>query len=383
MKDMLAWKDLAKNSWLLNQVKFCVSGYWEGESAQRGTLKSAHWSFEFLTETELWMGFPGGASGKEPACQGRRLKRWGCDPWIRKIPWRRKWQPTPVFLPGEFHGQRGLVGYRTWGCKELDATEVTWHTSMHQLSMCQARLTSCVAECGSRNEICTEIKRSHTSKIWKFQFSQNGKKWLSNLDINYRPKKKWCSGIKECALEKGTSPRTKEKFSPGLLQQSIVVQLLSCIHPFLTSWTAALQASLSFTVSWSLLKLMSIESVMSSSHLILCCPLLLLPWMFPSIRFFSIELALCIRWPKDWSFSFSISPSNEYSGLISFRVDWMDLLAVQRTVKSLLQHHSWKASVLWCSAFFYWPALTVIYDYWKNHSFDYTDICRQSNVSAF
>ena len=104
--------------------------------------------------------------------------------------------------------------------------------------------------------------------------------------------------------------------------------------------------------SWSLLKLMSIESVMPSSYLILCCPLLLLPSIFPSIRVFSSESALHIRWPKYWSFSFSISPSNEYWGLISFRMDWLDLLAVQRTLKSLLQHHSSKASILWCSAFF-------------------------------
>jgi len=115
---------------------------------------------------------------------------------------------------------------------------------------------------------------------------------------------------------------------------------------------AALQASLSFTISQSLLKLMSIESVMPSNHLILCHPLLLLPSMFPSIRVFSNESALHIRWPKYWSFSFSISPSDEYSGLISFRMDWLDLLAVQGTLKSLLQHHSSKASILQRSAFF-------------------------------
>ena len=120
----------------------------------------------------------------------------------------------------------------------------------------------------------------------------------------------------------------------------------------MTSWTAAHQASLSITNSWSLLKLVSIELVMPSSHLILCRPLLLLPSVLPSIRIFSNESVLCIRWPKDWSFSFSISPSNAYSGLISFRIDWFDLLAVQGTFKSLLQHHSSKASILQCSAFF-------------------------------
>ena len=119
-----------------------------------------------------------------------------------------------------------------------------------------------------------------------------------------------------------------------------------------TPWTAAHQASLSFTNSQSLHKLMSIELVMPSNHLILCHPLLLLPSILPSIRVFSNESVLHIRWPKYWSFSFSISPSNEYSGLISFRIDWFDLLAVQGTLKSLLQNHSSKASILWHSAFF-------------------------------
>ena len=117
-------------------------------------------------------------------------------------------------------------------------------------------------------------------------------------------------------------------------------------------WTAARQASLSITNSQSLFKLMSIESVMPSKHLILCHPLLLLPSIFPSIRIFSNESALRMRWPKYWSFSFTISPSNEHPGLISFRMDWLDLLAVQGTLKSLLQHHSSKALILWCSAFF-------------------------------
>ena len=132
----------------------------------------------------------------------------------------------------------------------------------------------------------------------------------------------------------------------------ISVQSLSCVQLFATPWTAARQASLSITNSWSLLKLMSIESVMPSNHLILYRPLLLLPSIFPSIRVFSSGSVLCIRWPKYWSFSFSISPSNGYSGLISFRMDWFDLLAVQGTLKSLLQHHNSKASNLWRSAFF-------------------------------
>ena len=130
------------------------------------------------------------------------------------------------------------------------------------------------------------------------------------------------------------------------------VQSLSHVGLFATPWTAARQASLSITNSQSLLKLMSPESVMPSKHLILCCPVLLPPSIFPSIRVFSNEPVLRIRWPKDWSFSFNISPSNEYSGLISFRIDWFDLLAVQGTLKRLLQHHSSKPSILWCSAFF-------------------------------
>ena len=131
------------------------------------------------------------------------------------------------------------------------------------------------------------------------------------------------------------------------------LQSLSHVRVFETPWTAACQASLSITTSQSLLRLTkSIKSVMPSNHLILCHPLLLLPSIFPSIRVFSNESVLHIRWPKYWSFSFSISPSNEYSGLISFRMDWLDLLAVQGTLKSLLQHHSAKVSVLWCSAFF-------------------------------
>ena len=133
---------------------------------------------------------------------------------------------------------------------------------------------------------------------------------------------------------------------------SLSAQSLSHVWLFVTPWTATCQASLSITNSLSLHKLMSIISVMPSNYLILCRPLLFLPSIFPSIRVFSNELVLQIRWLKYWSFSFSISPSNEYSGLISFRMDWLDLLAVQGTLQSLLQHHSSKASILQCSAFF-------------------------------
>ena len=138
----------------------------------------------------------------------------------------------------------------------------------------------------------------------------------------------------------------------SLITQFSSVQSLSCVRLFATPWTAARLVSLSFTISQSLLKLMCIESTMPSTHLILYHTLFLLPSMFRSIIVFSGESVLPIRWPKYWSFSFSISPSNEYSGLIFFRIDWFDLFAVQETLKSLLQHHSSKASILWHLAFF-------------------------------
>ena len=137
--------------------------------------------------------------------------------------------------------------------------------------------------------------------------------------------------------------RHMKRYSTLLVVQFSLVKSLSCVRLFATPWTTACQASLSITNSWSLLKLMSIELVMPSNHLILCRPLLLLPSIIPSIRVFSNESLLRIRWPKYWSFSFSVSPSNEYSGLISFRMNWLDPLAVQGTLNSLLQHHSSKA----------------------------------------
>ena len=160
------------------------------------------------------------------------------------------------------------------------------------------------------------------------------------------------------------------------------VQLLSRVQLFVTPWAIARQASLSITNFWSVLKLMSIESVMPSNHLILCRPLLLLPSNFPSIRVFSNELPLRIRWPKDWSFSFSISPSNEYSGLICFRINWFDFLAVQGTLKSspISQFKSINSLVF---SLLYGPSLTSIYDYWKSHIINYMDLCQKSNISAF
>ena len=159
-------------------------------------------------------------------------------------------------------------------------------------------------------------------------------------------------------------------------------QLLTRVQLFATLWTAAHQASLSITNFRSLPKLMSIESVMPFNHLILCHPFLLPPSIFPSIKVFSKESALCIRWPKYWSFSFSISPSNEHPGLLSFRMDWLDLLAVQGTLESspTPQFKSINSSAL---SFLYSPTLTSIHDYWKNHSLDYMDLCWQTNVSAF
>ena len=161
------------------------------------------------------------------------------------------------------------------------------------------------------------------------------------------------------------------------------VQLLSCIWLFLTPWTAACQASLSLTKSRSLLKLMSIESVMPSNHLILCRPLLLLPSTFPSLRVFSNESVLHIRWPKFWNFSLSLSLSNEHPGLISFRMDWLDLLTVQGTLKCVLQHHSSKASILQCSAFFIVQISHSYMNTGKTLTRYSLDRQRQNNVSAF
>ena len=149
------------------------------------------------------------------------------------------------------------------------------------------------------------------------------------------------------------------------MEEGSSVQLLSRVQLFASPWTAAHQASLSITSSQSLLKLMSIESVMPSNHLILCHPLLLPPPVFPSIRIFSSESVLHIRWPKYWSFDFHISPSREYSGLITSRMDWLDLLAVQGTLKSLPQHHSLKSINSWALSFLYSPTLTSIHDYGK------------------
>ena len=175
----------------------------------------------------------------------------------------------------------------------------------------------------------------------------------------------WCMGFLMCCWILFAKILLRIFASTFISDQFSSVQSLSHVRLFVTPWNRTRQASLSITNSRSSLKLMSIESVMPFNHLILCHPLLLLPSIFPSIMVFSNESALRIRWPKYWSFSFNISPSNEHSGLISFRVDWLDLLAVQGTLKSLLQHHSSKDSSFLCS-----PTLTSIHDHWKNHSLD-------------
>ena len=173
-----------------------------------------------------------------------------------------------------------------------------------------------------------------------------------------------------------------KSFPNHLLNKFVGLQSLSHVQLFATPWTVPCQVSLPFTISQSWLKLTSIESVMPSNHPILCCPLLLLPSVFHSIRVFCNESALHIRWLQYWSFSSSISPSNEYSILISFRTDWFYLLAVKETLKSLLPHQfeSINSSVL---NILYGPTFISIHDYWKNHSFDYPYLCQQSHVSAF
>ena len=163
---------------------------------------------------------------------------------------------------------------------------------------------------------------------------------------------------------------------------NLVVQLLNCVHLCAIPWTVACQASVSSTVSLSLLRFMSIELVMLSNHLILCCPFLLLPSVFSSIGVFSSESAVHIRWPKYWIFNFNNRPANEYSGLIFFRIKiWFDLLALQGTLKSFLLQHNLKPSILQCLAFF--MVQSHIPNNWKNHSFDYVDLCWQSDVSPF
>ena len=251
---------------------------------------------------------------------------------------RRQWNPTPVLLLGKSHGWRSLVGCSPRGCEESDTTE-----RLHfPFSL------SWIGE-GNGNPLCCSCLENPRdggawwAAVYGVAQSQTRLKWLSSSSRGKQTVWLMCMC---CLGKKGKSKLYYYHYSVQL------VQLLSHVRLSATPWIAVCQASLSITNSRSLLKLMSVQSVMPSNHLILCHPLLLLPPIPPSIRVFSNVSALRMRWPKYWSFSFSVSPSNEHPGLISFRMDWMDLLAVQGTLKSLLQHHSSKASILWCSAFF-------------------------------
>ena len=254
-------------------------------------------------------GLPGGTSGKEPACQCRKHKGYGFDPWIGTIPWRRAWQRTPGFLPGEAHGQRSLAGHSPWGLKESDAAE--W-LSMHR--------PSCPASCSGNSAFSL-----HPVSVLSFS----------------------CPVVSGALRCHGLLPR---------------------------------RASLSLTTSGSLPNFTFIASVMPSIHLILWCPRLLLPSIFPSIRDFSNESSVHIRWPKYWSFS--ISPSSEYLGLISLKIDWVDL-AVQGTLKSLLQDHSSKAPILCHSSFFTVQLSPLYVTTGKTITLTIKDFCQQSNVSVF
>ena len=195
---------------------------------------------------------------------------------------------------------------------------------------------------------------------------------LSTYRIHFSKRREDDRGVRQGDLQPPHKySKNSSRYGTTPIKQPLRSVQFSCsvMSNSVTPRIAACQASLSITNSWSPPKPMSIVSVMPSNHLILCRPLLLLPSIFPSIKVFSNESAFRIRWPKYWSFSFNISPSNEHPGLISFRMDWLSLLAVQGTLKSLLQYHSSKASILWHSGFFI-VQLTSIYDYWKNHSFD-------------
>ena len=288
----------------------------------------------------LWL--PWWLSGKESACQCRRQ---GFDPWVRKIPWRRKWQPSSVLLLGKSHGQRSLAGYSPRGHKRVGHDWATKTNNRHKATF--------VRLCAHNHvwRFATPWTVAHQAALsMKFskQEHRSGLPFPSAADLLH-------PGIEPVSLG---SPELSGRFTTSWAiseaTKNVSVQLaqwLSHVRLFATPWTAA-HTLLFFTNSWCLLKPMSIESVMPSNRLILCHPLLLPPSIIPSIRVFSNESALNIRWPKYWSFSFSISPSNEYSGLVSFRMVWLDLLAVQGTLKSLFQHHSSKASILQHSAFF-------------------------------
>ena len=244
-----------------------------------------------------------------------------------------KWQPTAVFLPGKSYGQRRVLNYGPWG-------HSVWHywaehTQMHWVYVLH-RWQIFLPVCSLFSLYLCWVDSS------LFEFLILIRPTLSIFSVLY---------VYELYLIEAAQQQWH--ISSFFFYFWNLVQSLSHVWLFVTPWTAAHQASLSVTISCSLFKLMSLELMIPSNHLILCHSLLLLPSIFPSIRVFSQELGLHIRWPKYWSFS--ISPSNDYSGLISFRMSWLDLLAVLGTLKSLLQHHNLKASVLQHSAFFNYP----------------------------
>ena len=255
------------------------------------------------------------------------------NPCVRKIPWRREWLPSPVSLPGDFHGQRNLLGCSPWGGKESDTTErLTLSVSFFHCSL-------------NRFVICNKIfKNLINSKKHRVSLKKRTKSHQLEPEMDPYDPLLWSSPLL-------LSPRSV--VSDSLRPHGLQHVRLSC-------------ASLSPGACSNSYP----ESVMPSNHLILCHPLLLLPSIFPSIRVFSNESVLCIRQPKHWSFSFSISPSNEYSGLISFRMDWLGLLAVQVTLKSLLQQPSFESINSLALSLLYGPTLTSVRDYWENHSFD-------------
>ena len=273
---------------------------------------------------------------------------------------RRQWHPTLILLPGKSHGRRSLVGCSPWGCEEWDMTEqLHFHFSL----FCIGEGNGNPLQCSCLENPRDGVTHSRTRLKW-LSSSSKGCGWdsepyavscLKDTETPTRwktPTTWWpdCSRDISCHSLKNWPQRNGNKLTLELKIQFSSVQSLSHVRLFATPWTAACQASLSITNFQSPPKPMFIESVMPSNRLILCRPLLL-PSIFPSIRVFSNESALCIRWPKYWSFSFNIRPSNEHPGLISFRMDWLYLLAVQGTLKSLLQHYSSIASILRHSAF--------------------------------
>ena len=258
------------------------------------------------------LGFSGGASGKKPTCQCRRHKRHRFSPWVGMISWKRTWQPTPVFF------LENPMDRRTWQSMVHSGSQRVRHNWNNLAYTHEATTANIILEPWRDESIVSKI-RSKTR--------------MSTI----------ATVIQHSIGSPSKSDQTRKRF--------VVVQSLSYLKIFKTPWTVASQALLSSSVSWSLLKVPLIELVKLSNHLILYHPFLLLPSIFPSIRVFSNE-SILIRWSKYWSFSFSISSSSKYSGLISFRMDWFDLLAVQGTFKSLLQHHSSNVSIFWHSAFF-------------------------------